>query len=106
MTITTEMTPESIPGTVHLVDLDHSMHTRHADAGAGDIVLVPTPSNDPNDPLNWSPRRKVLSSICNNLCVAILTFGMRLTWPQIHLVYRHVCVHRESFPTQEAIPLF
>ncbi|EXJ60027.1 serine/threonine kinase 16 [Cladophialophora yegresii CBS 114405] len=66
MTITTEMTPESIPGTVHLVDLDHTMRTRHADAGLGDIVLVPTPSNDPNDPLNWSPRRKMLSSICSN----------------------------------------
>ena len=55
----------AIPGTIHLVDLDHSMHTRHA--GDGDIVLVPTPSNDPDDPLNWSPRRKIVSTICTNL---------------------------------------
>ncbi|KAK4937831.1 hypothetical protein LTR10_021634 [Elasticomyces elasticus] len=55
----------SVPGTVHLVDLDHSMHTRHAQGG--DIVLVPTPSKDPDDPLNWSPRRKYLSSLCSNL---------------------------------------
>jgi hypothetical protein len=67
MAITTETTPDAIPGTVHLVDLDHSMRTRHADAGAGDIVLVPTPSNDPDDPLNWSPSRKILSSLCTNL---------------------------------------
>ncbi|OAL34849.1 hypothetical protein AYO20_05809 [Fonsecaea nubica] len=67
MAILTETTGEAVPGTVHLVDLDHTMHTRHADAGAGDIVLVPTPSNDPDDPLNWSPRRKILSSICTNL---------------------------------------
>lgn len=43
------------------------MHTRHAQGGQQDIVLVPTPSQDPNDPLNWTPRRKMLSSICSNL---------------------------------------
>lgn len=56
---------DSVPGTVHLVDLDHNLRTRHA--GSGDIVLDPTPSNDPNDPLNWTPRRKLLSLICQNL---------------------------------------
>lgn len=59
-----EHTTDAVPGTVHLVDLDHTMHTRHA--GGGDIVLDPTPSNDPDDPLNWSPRRKLLSMICSN----------------------------------------
>jgi hypothetical protein len=54
-----------IPGTVHLVDLHHTLHTQHAEGG--DIVLDPTPSKDPNDPLNWTPRRKILSSICANL---------------------------------------
>jgi hypothetical protein len=57
-----------IPGTVHLVDMDHTMHTRHASKNE-DIVLDPTPSSDPNDPLNWSPRRKLLSLICQNLYV-------------------------------------
>ncbi|KIX10420.1 uncharacterized protein Z518_01502 [Rhinocladiella mackenziei CBS 650.93] len=66
MAINTEIEqPGSVPGTIHLVDLDHTMHTRHA--GGGDIVLVPTPSSDPDDPLNWSPRRKILSTICSNL---------------------------------------
>ncbi|KIW17089.1 hypothetical protein PV08_04280 [Exophiala spinifera] len=57
--------PRKIPGTLHLVDLHHTLHTQHADGG--DIVLDPTPSQDPNDPLNWSPRRKILSTICANL---------------------------------------
>lgn len=33
-----------IPGTVHLVDLDGTLRTRHADTGDRDIVLIPTPS--------------------------------------------------------------
>ncbi|KAL1967169.1 hypothetical protein VTN77DRAFT_3460 [Rasamsonia byssochlamydoides] len=53
-----------IPGTITLVDLRHILHTRHLDKGDKDIVLVPTPSDDPDDPLNWSPRRKLLSTIC------------------------------------------
>jgi hypothetical protein len=64
-TIEAKGVPYSIPGTVHLVDLDHMLHTRHANGG--DIVLVPTPSYDPDDPLNWLPRKKILSSICANL---------------------------------------
>lgn len=58
-----------VPGTVHLVDLDHSMHTRHVEDG--DIILDPAPSSDPDDPLNWSPRRKFISTMCTNLCVPI-----------------------------------
>ncbi|CRG91796.1 hypothetical protein PISL3812_08848 [Talaromyces islandicus] len=56
----------AIPGTVHLVDLDHTARSRHAHTKQ-DIVLDPNPSSDPNDPLNWSPRRKLLSLICQNL---------------------------------------
>jgi hypothetical protein len=58
----------NIPGTVHLLDLDHDIQARHASSSA-DIVLHPTPSKDPNDPLNWAPRRKLLSLICQNLYV-------------------------------------
>jgi hypothetical protein len=65
MAITTEPTADSVPGTIHLVDLDHSMRAQHAQGG--DIVLDPSPSHDPDDPLNWSPRRKLLSTICANL---------------------------------------
>lgn len=54
----------AIPGTFTLVDLEHTMASRHLDHGNSDIVLVPQPSDDPDDPLNWSPRRKLLSTIC------------------------------------------
>ncbi|KAJ5413724.1 hypothetical protein N7509_000351 [Penicillium cosmopolitanum] len=54
----------AIPGTVTLVDVEHMLHTRHLESGNGDIVLIPTPSHDPDDPLNWSPKRKLLSTVC------------------------------------------
>src|ERR1700761_3800190 len=38
------------PGTVHLVEVQ-----------SDGIILVPKPSNDPADPLNWSARRKWLN---------------------------------------------
>lgn len=46
-----------VPGTVHLVDLDGTLRVRHG-KGKQDIVLIPQPSSDPEDPLNWSERRK------------------------------------------------
>ncbi|EXJ88082.1 hypothetical protein A1O1_05010 [Capronia coronata CBS 617.96] len=52
----------SVPGTTHLVDLQGTMdapHEKHKD-----IVLVPAPSQDPEDPLNWTPRRKLLHMFC------------------------------------------
>lgn len=54
----------AIPGTVHLVDLEGTIRAKHASGSQlKDIVLVPAPSADPDDPLNWSPRRKLLSII-------------------------------------------
>ncbi len=53
---------ETVPGTVHLVDLDHNIHSLHAEKG--DIVLDPTPSADPEDPLNWLKWRKSLATTC------------------------------------------
>lgn len=40
-----------VPGTVHIVDLDHTMSTKHS-KGNSEIVLVPTPSDDPDDPVS------------------------------------------------------
>lgn len=45
----------SVPGTIHMVDTDGQLV--HHD-GSTDIILNPQPSADPEDPLNWSPRRK------------------------------------------------
>jgi hypothetical protein len=58
--------PESglIPGTIDLVDVHRIGRPGEVE---GDIVLNPAPSDDPDDPLNWSPSRKSLSLICQNL---------------------------------------
>jgi hypothetical protein len=53
----------AIPGTVTLVDVQHVLHTQHLESGDRDIVLIPTPSAHPDDPLNWSPRRKLMSTV-------------------------------------------
>ncbi|KAK2604790.1 hypothetical protein N8I77_007690 [Diaporthe amygdali] len=66
MTSTTnhgDIDESQVPGTVQLVDIDEHFATRHA-RGHKDIILVPTPSADPEDPLNWSPSRKRLALTC------------------------------------------
>jgi hypothetical protein len=53
------------PGTFRLIDTDGSMRGQHADGeGEDDIILVPQPSLDPEDPLNWTFRRKVIQTSC------------------------------------------
>lgn len=42
----------AVPGTVHLVDLDGTMHAKHAKGAQKDIVLVTSPSSDPDDPMS------------------------------------------------------
>ncbi|KAH6658748.1 major facilitator superfamily domain-containing protein [Truncatella angustata] len=54
---------DGIPGTVHLVDLEHSLTAQHA-RNQADVLLVPAPSQNPDDPLNWSPQRKNLAVAC------------------------------------------
>ena len=65
---------EQIPGTVHLVDLEGTILAKHSSGGQRDIVLVPAPSDDPDDPLNWSAKRKLLSTTC--VCVYTLMVGI------------------------------
>lgn len=44
---------QPVPGTVHLVDLTGTMTAKHAKgAGMRDVVLVPSPSSDPDDPVS------------------------------------------------------
>ncbi|EWG42656.1 hypothetical protein FVEG_15476 [Fusarium verticillioides 7600] len=40
------------------VDLDRETKARGVELSRSEIILVPTPSQDPNDPLNWSKGRK------------------------------------------------
>lgn len=58
----------AVPGTIHLVDLEGVMRGQHASASQlQDVVLVPSPSSDPDDPLNWTPKRKMLSTACMSM---------------------------------------
>ncbi|KAH6704368.1 major facilitator superfamily domain-containing protein [Leptodontidium sp. MPI-SDFR-AT-0119] len=49
---------EQYPGTRLLVDNQHLLHAEHS---SHDLVLIPQPSNDPDDPLRWSSPRKYLA---------------------------------------------
>ena len=51
-----EVEDQWVPGTVHFVDLDQTLNVKHN--GDSDLVLIPQPSDDPNDPLRWSQKKK------------------------------------------------
>lgn len=53
-----EYIEESIPGTSYVVDQSHFADNNPNLQKQGNIILHPQPSNDPNDPLNWSKLRK------------------------------------------------
>jgi MFS family permease len=50
---------ERVPGTVFLIDIARNDHGASHD----EVVLIPKPSDDPEDPLNWRPARK-LTTVC------------------------------------------
>jgi hypothetical protein len=54
----------AVPGTVLLVDTSHASTIAHAGGNNDDVVLIPTPTDDPDDPLNWKKSRKILSVVC------------------------------------------
>ncbi|KAK4938433.1 hypothetical protein LTR10_021150 [Elasticomyces elasticus] len=64
-----------IPGTVQAIDVRGTFNNvRHAH-GQQDTILIPQPSADPEDPLNWSDKRKLLNVISQCLytfCTAIM----------------------------------
>lgn len=68
---------EKVPGTVHLADLDGTILAKHA--GSTDIILIPPPSSDPEDPLNWSQGRKNLSTACVLLYTALVASAFGAT---------------------------
>ncbi|KAE8151050.1 major facilitator superfamily domain-containing protein [Aspergillus avenaceus] len=70
----------AIPGTFTLVDLEHTLASRHLNGRNSDIVLVPQPSDDPDDPLNWSPRRKLLSTVCVSVYTLFIGIGCSVVY--------------------------
>jgi hypothetical protein len=67
-----ELDENAVPGTVHIIDIEGTLRAKHAGGANADVVLVPAPSNDPDDPLNWSPRRKLLSTFCMSTYTLVL----------------------------------
>lgn len=65
---------DAVPGTLYLVDIEGTLAAKHAEGGKSDIILIPTPSDDPDDPLNWSKPRKLMSTIC--MIVFVLSIGL------------------------------
>lgn len=47
-----------VPGTTRILDESGEI------VGANNFTLVPEPSADPEDPLNWSPSRKRIQLAC------------------------------------------
>lgn len=58
-----------VPGTEHLIDITGHDSTNPHDTSRSDVVLIPRPSGDPNDPLNWSHGRKTLAVCMSYLYV-------------------------------------
>ncbi len=76
--------PNAIPGTIHLVDLEGTIRAKHASsADLKDIVLVPAPSSDPEDPLNWTVKRKWLSTASQS----VYTFTIGIASAAIYSVF-------------------
>lgn len=63
-----------VSGTIHLVDLEGMLRAKHASGDKKDVVLVPSPSEDPDDPLNWSAKRKWVSTA--SICVYTFALGI------------------------------
>lgn len=56
---------QTTPGTVQLIDTDGNvLNSQDRKTKKNDIVLVPTPSQDPDDPLNWTQKRKLVATSC------------------------------------------
>ena len=71
----------SVPGTLHLVDIEGNLSVKHASHDQPDVVLIPAPSDDPDDPLNWSTKRKLLSTASISMCVCHLCLHQSLILP-------------------------
>lgn len=74
-----------VAGTVRLV---------HSDLAASEVVLIPTPSEDPADPLNWPKRRKYIQLAC------LISYV-----PLTRKLYRHLLPRRQIHPRRRALRL-
>lgn len=73
-----------VPGTV-LLDIhnenDHNLSALRKGSGKNsEIILVPQPSNDPNDPLNWPLWQRDLLLTLYCFCTLLTIGGWVLPW--------------------------
>ncbi|KUJ13364.1 MFS general substrate transporter [Mollisia scopiformis] len=77
-----------VPGTALLEDVQsaqqfNAAHLKHGTGQHEKTVLVPQPSNDPNDPLNWPLWQRdiifLLLCYCTILCAGTQSFGISFT---------------------------
>ncbi|BCS18244.1 uncharacterized protein APUU_11072S [Aspergillus puulaauensis] len=74
-----------VPGTVRLIDAGGDLSVKHGNEKA-DIVLIPQPSSNPDDPLNWSWRRKTHNRVWQVLWTFIgvaITCALAPAYPMI-----------------------
>ncbi|KAG7191897.1 uncharacterized protein KQ657_002686 [Scheffersomyces spartinae] len=69
-----------VPGTVHLVDIEGFLHVKKETGSKHNIILVPQPTSNPNDPLRWSKTKKNLQFLlvwfwAFMLAVSVAFFG-------------------------------
>ncbi|KAH7082640.1 major facilitator superfamily domain-containing protein [Paraphoma chrysanthemicola] len=80
-----------VPGTVILAQATtetnaDTVNFKHGSGKQRDILLIPQPSDDPNDPLNWPYHRKLVivcvivlgSSLCASVCGPLLNASLFL----------------------------
>lgn len=76
-----------IPGDTHLVEIENKNDTNEKIQ----ILLIPTPSSDPNDPLNWTKTRKYF----HMFCIVVYVFGIGVPTTVIYSVLPDIATHTE-----------
>lgn len=91
-----------IDATEQKLNITKRIHTlgsvRHRHEHTGEIILIPTPSKDPNDPLNWSKRKKYYSAFI--ICLAMMICNFLAAGPTIAIVETAM----EFFPNSKLNP--
>jgi hypothetical protein len=82
-----------VPGTVLLDEIaghteNETANLKHATGSESHIILAPQPSEDPNDPLNWSRFKKdfVLTILCFGAVINAAT-QVFLTFLECRLIF-------------------
>lgn len=70
-----ELDTKIYPGTEIMRDVGSHHFVRAGDTVGEGQVLVPQPSNDPHDPLNWNAMWKMITITCASVLSFTLNFG-------------------------------